>query len=405
MKQQRQFAKVTVTKKAQRSLQGGHPWVYAGEVITAEPTPNGALCDLINEKGTYLGTGFYNDQSLIRVRVLSQNANDQFDEAFWRRRIRYSLDYRRIVMGADFSCCRLIFGEADHFPGWTVDRFRSILVSQIMSLGIEQIKDQLFALLWEEMEKLGEPIEGIYERNDIALRRKEGMSEGTGWAAGFEHPNSTLTQIVENGIRYEVDFGEGQKTGFFLDQKYNRAAAARLAQGRTVLDCCTHTGSFALNAAQAGAKRVIAADISASALASAKRNTQLNGLEAKMEFVQGDVFDLLADEKWKTQGIDYIILDPPAFTKSRKTIHNAYQGYCQINTLAMKMLPRGALLATASCSHFMEDAMFEVMLQEAAQKAKVELRQIEARHQAPDHPILMSVPETRYLKFYLFQIV
>ena len=181
MKQQRQFAKVTVTKKAQRSLQGGHPWVYAGEVITAEPTPNGALCDLINEKGTYLGTGFYNDQSLIRVRVLSQNANDQFDEAFWRRRIRYSLDYRRIVMGTDFGCCRLIFGEADHFPGWTVDRFGSILVSQIMSLGIEQIKDQLFALLWEEMEKLGEPIEGIYERNDIALRRKEGMSEGAGW--------------------------------------------------------------------------------------------------------------------------------------------------------------------------------------------------------------------------------
>ncbi|MCH1941268.1 class I SAM-dependent rRNA methyltransferase [Holdemania massiliensis] len=405
MKQQRQFSKVTVTKKAQRSLQGGHPWVYAGEVITAEPTPNGALCDLVNEKGTYLGTGFYNDQSLIRVRVLSQNANDQFDEAFWRRRIRYSLDYRRIVMGADFSCCRLIFGEADHFPGWTVDRFGSILVSQIMSLGIEQIKDQLFALLWEEMEKLGEPIEGLYERNDIALRRKEGMSEGTGWAAGFKHPDSTLTQIVENGIRYEVDFGEGQKTGFFLDQKYNRAAAARLAQGRTVLDCCTHTGSFALNAAQAGAKRVIAADISASALASAKRNAQLNGLEANMEFVQGDVFDLLADEKWKTQGIDYIILDPPAFTKSRKTIHNAYQGYCQINTLAMKLLPRGALLATASCSHFMEDAMFEVMLQEAAQKAKVELRQIEVRHQAPDHPILMSVPETRYLKFYLFQIV
>lgn len=405
MKQQRQFAKVTVTKKAQRSLQGGHPWVYAGEVITAEPTPNGALCDLINEKGTYLGTGFYNDQSLIRVRVLSQNANDQFDEAFWRRRIRYSLDYRRIVMGADFSCCRLIFGEADHFPGWTVDRFGSILVSQIMSLGIEQIKDQLFALLWEEMEKLGEPIEGIYERNDIALRRKEGMSEGAGWAAGFEHPNSTLAQIVENGIRYEVDFGEGQKTGFFLDQKYNRAAAARLAQGRAVLDCCTHTGSFALNAAKGGAQRVIAADISASALASAKRNAQLNGLEANMEFVQGDVFDLLADEKWKTQGIDYIILDPPAFTKSRKTVHNAYQGYCQINTLAMKLLPRGALLATASCSHFMEDAMFEVMLQEAAQKAKVELRQIEVRHQAPDHPILMSVPETRYLKFYLFQIV
>lgn len=210
---------------------------------------------------------------------------------------------------------------------------------------------------------------------------------------------------MENGIRYEVDFGEGQKTGFFLDQKYNRQAAARLAKGRTVLDCCTHTGSFALNAAKAGAARVIAADISASALASARHNAQLNGLEAAMEFVQADVFDLLADPKWKAQGIDYIILDPPAFTKSRKTIRNAYQGYCQINTLAMKLLPRGGLFATASCSHFMEDAMFEAMLQEAARNAKVELRQIEVRHQAPDHPILMTVPETRYLKFYLFQIV
>ena len=280
-----------------------------------------------------------------------------------------------------------------------------MLVSQIMSLGIERIKDQLFALLWEEMEKRGQTVAGIYERNDIALRKKEGLTESTGWAAGFPHPESPTTQIVENGIRYEGDFGEGQKTGFFLDQKYNRQAAARLAKGRTVLDCCTHTGSFALNAAKAGAARVIAADISASALASARHNAQLNGLEAVMEFVQADVFDLLADPKWKAQGVDYIILDPPAFTKSRKTIRNAYQGYCQINTLAMKLLPRGGLFATASCSHFMEDAMFEAMLQEAARNAKVELRQIEVRHQAPDHPILMTVPETRYLKFYLFQIV
>jgi 23S rRNA (cytosine1962-C5)-methyltransferase len=405
MKQQRQFPTVTVTKKAQRSLQSGHPWVYGGEVVEVKETADGQLCDVVNEKGTYLGTGFYNAQSLIRVRIVSQNANDGFDEAFWRRRIGYSLDYRRIVMGEDFGCCRLIFGEADHFPGWTVDRFGSVLVSQIMSLGIERIKDQLFALLWEEMEKRGQTVAGIYERNDIALRKKEGLREGTGWAAGFPHPESTTTQIVENGIRYEVDFGEGQKTGFFLDQKYNRQAAARLAKGRTVLDCCTHTGSFALNAAKAGAARVIAADISASALASARDNARLNGLEEKLEFVQADVFDLLADPKWKAQGIDYVILDPPAFTKSRKTIRSAYQGYCQINTLAMRLLPRGGLFATASCSHFMEDAMFETMLQEAARNAKVELRQIEVRHQAPDHPILITVPETRYLKFYLFQIV
>lgn len=279
MKQQRQFPTVTVTKKAQRSLQEGHPWVYGGEVIEVKETADGQLCDVVNEKGTYLGTGFYNAQSLIRVRIVSQNANDGFDEAFWRRRIGYSLDYRQIVMGEDFGCCRLIFGEADHFPGWTVDRFGPVLVSQIMSLGIERIKHQLFALLWEEMEKRGQTIAGIYERNDIALRKKEGLTESTGWAAGFPHPESTTTQIVENGIRYEVDFGEGQKTGFFLDQKYNRQAAARLAKGRTVLDCCTHTGSFALNAAKAGAARVIAADISASALASARHNAQLNGLK------------------------------------------------------------------------------------------------------------------------------
>lgn len=407
MKQQRAFPALTVTKKAQRSLQGGHPWVYGDEVLIVDPClSDGQLGDVVNEKGTYLGTGFYNSRSKIRVRIISVNANDQFDEAFYRRRIGYSLDYRRTVMPQDFDCCRLIFGEADHFPGWTVDRFGSILVSQIMCLGLEMIKDQLYRLLWEELEKRGQKIEGIYERSDAALRAKEGLEPVVGWAEGLPHPQRTDTVITENGIQYEVDFAEGQKTGFFLDQKMNRQAAARLACGRRVLDCCTHTGSFALNALKGGALSVTAADISAAALETARRNAELNHLADRLTLVQGDVFELL--EEYRRQPdtpFDFIILDPPAFTKSRRTVPHAYQGYCQINALAMRLLPRGGLLATASCSHFMSGSLFEQMLREAAQKAGVELRLIESRHQSPDHPILLTVPETQYLKFYLFQVV
>lgn len=407
MKQKRAFPALTVTKKAQRSLQAGHPWVYEDEVLFVDSClSDGQLGDVINEKGTYLGTGFYNSRSKIRVRIISVNANDQFDEAFYRRRIGYSLDYRRMVMQKDFDCCRLIFGEADHFPGWTVDRFGSVLVSQIMCLGLENIKDQLYRLLWEELEKRGQKIEGIYERSEAALRAKEGLESVVGWAAGLPHPERTDTVISENGIQYEVDFAEGQKTGFFLDQKFNRQAVARLARGRRVLDCCTHTGSFALNALKGGALSAVAADISAGALEMAWHNAQLNHLEDRLTLVQGDVFELLEDYRSRTDTpFDFIILDPPAFTKSRRTVSHAYQGYCQINALAMRLLPRGGLLATASCSHFMTDSLFEQMLKEAAQKAGVELRLIEVRHQSPDHPILLTVPETQYLKFYLFQVV
>ena len=406
MKTKRAFPRITVNKKAEQSLRSGHPWVYGAEVLEKEPCENGAVADVFSEKGTYLGSGFYNDQSKILVRVLSKNANDAFDEAFFRRRIRYALDYRKTVMGEDFSACRLIFGEADGLPGWTVDRFEDVLVTESLSLGIEVRKHMLFALLQEELGRDGVSIDAIYERNESPLRLKEGLPQGKGYFAlpGLRIEGSGLVEIVENGIRYEVDYVNGQKTGFFLDQKYNRRAAARLAPGKRVLDCFTHTGAFALNCAKAGAASVTAVDVSALALAEVRRNAALNGLD--LTPLQADVFDLLTELTAKRcRDYDYIILDPPAFTKSNATAKNAFNGYKQINRMAMKLLPRGGYLATCSCSHFMYEDQFRRMLLEAAQEADVTLRFIEQRQQGPDHPILPTVPETYYLKFYLLQVL
>ncbi len=406
MKTKRAFPRITVNKKAEQSLRSGHPWVYGAEVLEKEPCENGAVADVFSEKGTYLGSGFYNDQSKILVRVLSKNANDAFDEAFFRRRIRYALDYRKTVMGEDFSACRLIFGEADGLPGWTVDRFDSVLVTESLSLGIEVRKNMLFALLLEELGRDGVSIDAIYERNESPLRLKEGLPQGKGYFAlpGLTMEGSGLVEIVENGIRYEVDYVNGQKTGFFLDQKYNRRAAARLAPGKRVLDCFTHTGAFALNCAKAGAASVTAVDVSALALEEVGRNAALNGLLVTP--LQADIFDLLTELTAKRcRDYDYIILDPPAFTKSNATAKNAFNGYKQINRMAMKLLPRGGYLATCSCSHFMYEDQFRRMLLEAAQEADVTLRFIEQRQQGPDHPILPTVPETYYLKFYLLQVL
>ena len=404
MKADRPYPFVTIDARGAKRAQEGHPWVFDNEITAQEGAlEDGALCDVRSPKGRYLGTGTYNSHSKIRVRMLSQNANDKFDEAFFRRRVQYAWDYRKAVMGPDLSCCRLIFGEADHFPGLTVDRFGDILVAQTLCLGTELRKDWIFPALAEAMEADGETVRGLYQRNDVKLRELEGMEQGKGWypLPGKSLPESTVTQIVENGIRYQVDFENGQKTGFFLDQKYNRAAAARIAPGRTVLDCFTHTGSFGLNCAKAGAKRVVSVDVSESALACARENAALNGLE--VEYQAANVFDLLPN---LTPGeFDYIILDPPAFTKSGKTVKNAQRGYKEINYRAMKALPRGGYLATCSCSHFMTDALFRKMLQSAAADAQVELRLVEARAQGPDHPILWNVPETDYLKFYIFQVV
>ena len=409
MKAQRDYPRFTVTAKGARWVVQGHPWIYAAEVLAEEgAAENGALADAVSEKGKYLGTGFVSRESKIRLRLISRNANDRFDEAFWRRRLQYAWDYRKTVMGEDIACCRLIFGEADGFPGLTVDRFHDLLAAQTLSVGMERLKPLLFPMLVELLRQDGQEIRGLYERNDVAIRSLEGLEQGKGWfpLPGLETPESPVTEICENGIRYEVDVENGQKTGFFLDQKYNRCAVARLAKGRRVLDCFTHTGSFALNAARGGAEHVTAVDISASAIETARRNAVRNGLEGKMDFLTADVFDLLP--KLIEQGghpYDFIILDPPAFTKSRRTVDAAQRGYKEINLRALRLLPRGGYFATASCSHFMEDGLFRRMLREAARDAGVELRQIEARQQAPDHPILWNVPETDYLKFYLFQVV
>ena len=409
MKAERAFPRFIITQKGTRWVEQGHPWIYADEVIREEGIcENGALVDAVSEKGKYLGTGFVSRESKIRIRLLSRNANDRFDEAFWRRRIQYAWDYRKTVMGEDISCCRVIFGEADGFPCLTVDRFSDVLVTQTLSVGMEKIKPMLFPLLVQVLREDGQEIRGIYERNDVAIRALEGMEQNKGWfpLAGESHPESTVTEICENGIYYRVDVENGQKTGFFLDQKYNRLAVARLAGGRRVLDCFTHTGSFALNAAKGGAAHVTAVDVSASAIEMARENARRNGLEEKMDFITADVFDLLPELSAKGKApYDFIILDPPAFTKSRKTVNSAERGYKEINLRALKLLPRGGYFATASCSHFMPSELFVKMLRSAALDAGVELRQIEARQQAPDHPILWNVPETDYLKFYIFQVV
>ncbi|MDE7398370.1 MAG: class I SAM-dependent rRNA methyltransferase [Oscillospiraceae bacterium] len=404
---ERIFPKAIITHKGEKALRGGHPWVYSDEVSqVVGDYENGDLMDVYSAKNRFLGTGFINDHSKIRVRVISRNANDKFDRAFYGRRIRYALEYRKTVMGEDFACCRLIFGEADSFPGFTVDRFGEILVTQVLSLGIERIKEMLYELLVEELNALGVWISAIYERNDVKIRELEGMEQYTGFWSGLRTDLPGVTEIVENGIRYSVDYVNGQKTGFFLDQKYNRRAIRQIAEGRTVLDCFTHTGAFALNAAAAGAKLVNAVDISEDAVEMARANARLNGLEGNMQFTCANVFDLLTD-LYKRNGspYDFIILDPPAFTKSSSTVKNAIRGYKEINLKAMRLLNRGGYLATCSCSHFMTEPLFKQMLHDAAADAEVSLRQIEARQQSPDHPILWNVTETDYLKFFIFQVV
>lgn len=406
----RKYAKFFVTPKGERAARGGHPWVFGEEVTKIEGEyANGDLVDVVTSKGKYLGTGFVNDHSKIRVRIISTNTNDKFDEAFWERRLRYALDYRLTVMGErDFNCCRLIFGEADMFPGLTVDRYNDLLVTQTLSLGIEMRKQMLFELLIKILREMGQEFRGLYERNDVRIRLLEGMEEGKHWFATdlCPEPGAVTTEIVENGIEYTVDVENGQKTGFFLDQKYNRQAIAKIAKGKHVLDCFTHTGSFALNAAKGGAASVTAVDISAEAVHMAEHNAAINDCSDVMHGLQANVFDLLSDLFNKhSREYDFIILDPPAFTKSGSTVKNAIRGYKEINLKAMKLLPRGGYLATCSCSHFMKEELFVKMLQDAAHDANVSLRQIEARQQSPDHPILWQVPETNYLKFYIFQVV
>ncbi len=397
---------MTVSAKAERSLRSGHPWVYADEIRSTQgELTAGGITDVFTLKGSWLGAGIYSAASKIAVRVLTDNANETFSDAFFERRVKYALEYRRTAMGADFNACRLIFGEADGLPGVTVDRFEDVLVTQILSYGMEVRKDILYRALVAQLAELGVGIRGVYERSESPLRAKEGLEPCSGWYEGLPHSGGTSVVISENGVKYTVDFENGQKTGFFLDQKYNRLAVARLAPGKRVLDCFTHTGSFALNCALAGAEHVTAVDVSESAVSLARENARLNGLDGRMDFLAADVFDLLPKLLEERAHYDIVILDPPAFTKSRRTVRSAERGYKEINYRAMRLLPRGGYLATASCSHFMENELFVKMLHSAARDANVKLREVEVRKQAPDHPILWNVPETEYLKFYIFQIV
>lgn len=400
---------VTISKRAELAAKGGHPWIYGSEIKGKdEGIEPGEIVRVLSGKGKFIGSGFYNEHSKITVRIISTNANDRFDDAFWKRRVSYALDYRLQVMRPeDYDNMRIIFGEADQIPGLTVDRFGDVLSVQVLSLGIEKNKDIILNSLIEVLRQHGLPVSCVYERNDVKIRELEGLTQYKGF---FDSPllnpedRKTITHIVENGIHYDVDVENGQKTGFFLDQKFNRLAAGSIARGRHVLDCFTHTGAFALNAARGGAASVTAVDISAEAVAMVKHNAECNYLE--IEAVEADVFEYLTElDRTHNHTYDYIILDPPAFTKSRQTVHEAFRGYKEINYRAMKILPRGGYLATCSCSHFMGEELFIKMLKEAARDAGVILKQIESRQQAPDHPILMSVPETYYLKFFLFQIV
>ena len=401
----RVYKKVWVSKRCENSIRDGHPWIYEGEVEKkSDGIKNGNIVDIISSKDKYLGSGFYNDNSKIRVRLLSRNANDIFDRDFFKRRINYALEYRLMVMKNELNAFRVIYGEADELPGLTVDKFNDILSVQILSLGIDQRRDIILQLLYEVMEEHGFKIKGIYLRNDVDIRIKEGLKEEKGWYdIGLPIPDSSETEIVENNIKYYVDFINGQKTGFFLDQKYNRLLVRYLAFNHHVLDCCTHTGSFAMNAYLGGALSVTACDISSKALSDAKRNFMLNNM--KIDTIKADIFELLkklGDEK--TKKYDMIILDPPPFTKSRKTVCNALKGYEEINYLAMKSLPRGGILVTASCSHFATRELFLDAIHKASIKANVKLKQIAYHDASFDHPILIGVDETAYLKLFVFQV-
>ncbi len=401
MQDDRAFPVIRVTRKQEKNIREGSLWVYADEITEQEEVVNGSIVDVRSEKGRYLGSGIWSAASKIRVRILSDNPNETFSDAFWQRRINYAVDYRKRVMGADFGACRIVHGEADGLPGVTADRYNDVLVTEIQSYGMEMRRDILYRALIERFRKEGTEVK-IYERNEGALRLKEGLPQVQGW---YTEPGEEHVIIEECGIRYDVDIVNGQKTGFFLDQKYNRLTVRGLSRDLKVLDCCTHTGAFALNALYGGAKEVRAMDISASALESARRNAELNGMADRLELVQADVFDYLDQIRESHENFDLIILDPPAFTKNRKSVHNAYHGYLEINTKAMRILKRGGWLVSCSCSHFMREDMFRRMLEEAARSAGVGACIVHAAHASPDHPQRLASDEGEYLKFYVLHIV
>lgn len=391
---------VTLKKGEGRMLKAGGLWIYDNEIAqTDEGIVNGQLVSILDFDGYPLGTGFYNNHSKITIRMMTRDKNTVIDEDFLRRRVEAAWAYRKKTV--DTSSCRLIFGEADFLPGLIVDKFSDVLVVQSLALGIDKMKTDILNFLVETLEKDGVFIRGIFERSDAKVRQQEGMERVKGF---LSQPFDTKVEIIENGVKYMVDVEDGQKTGFFLDQKYNRAAIHKLCQGADVLDCFTHTGSFALNAGIAGAKRVLGIDASQLAVDQATENAKLNGLENVVHFQCEDVFELLPRLEKEGQKFDVIILDPPAFTKSRNSIKNAIKGYREINLRAMKLVKDGGFLATCSCSHFMTPELFTQTIGHAAKNVHKRLRQVEYRTQSPDHPILWAADESYYLKFYIFQV-
>ena len=394
------LAVVTLKKGEGRLLKSGGMWVFDNEIASAMGSfLNGDVVLVRDFDGYPMGKGFINTNSKITVRLLTRDENQKIDEKFLEMRVRDAWEYRKKV--TDTSSCRLIFGEADFLPGLVVDKFADVLVVQSLALGIDRFKLQILELLKNILAEDGIQIRGVYERSDAKVRRQEGMELYKGFI-GEEF--STLVEIEENGVKYQVDVRDGQKTGFFLDQKYNRLAIQKLCKNARVLDCFTHTGSFALNAGIAGASEVTGVDASQLAVDQAAANAKLNGLDGTVKFICEDVFELLPELEERGEKYDVVILDPPAFTKSRNSVKNAVKGYREINLRAMRLVKDGGFLATCSCSHFMTYELFTKTIGQAARSAHKRLRQVEYRTQAPDHPILWAADESYYLKFYIFQV-
>lgn len=395
------FAVVTLKKGEGRILKSGGAWIFDNEISSVMGNFEDGDIVLVHDFDGYpLGRGFINRNSKIRVRMLTRNIDQEIDEVFFRQRLSDAWEYRKKTV--DVSSCRVVFGEADFLPGMVIDKFSDVLVFQALALGIDRYKELLIRLLREILLDDGISIRGVYERSDAKEREKEGLRKVKGFL-GDEF--DTNVEIVENGVRYIVDVKDGQKTGFFLDQKYNRLAIQKLCKDAKVLDCFTHTGSFALNAGIAGAKSVLGVDASDLAVNQATENAALNGLADRVKFISRDVFELLPELEQKGEKYDVVILDPPAFTKSRSSIKNAVKGYREINLRGMKLVKDGGFLATCSCSHFMDYELFTKTIAQAAKNVHVRLKQVEFRTQSPDHPILWSADESYYLKFYIFQVV
>ena len=394
-------AVVRLKKKEGRQLKAGGAWIYDNEIDQVQGEyENGDVVRIEDFDGYPLGKGFINDASKIRVRMMSRRADTVIDTEFLRGRLKDAWEYRKKCV--DTASCRIVFGEADFLPGLVIDKFSDVLVVESLALGIDRMKPEIIKLLTEILEEDGITIRGVYERSDAKVRTKEGMERQKGF---LSEPFDTDVEIIENGVRYLVDVKDGQKTGFFLDQKYNRLAIQKLCKGARVLDCFTHTGSFALNAGIAGAVHVTGVDASELAVEQARKNAQLNGLSEQVKFICEDVFELLPKLVEQGEQYDVVILDPPAFTKSRNSIKNAVKGYREINLRAMKLVKNGGYLATCSCSHFMDYELFTKTIHQAANHVHKRLRQVEFRTQAPDHPILWAAEESYYLKFYIFQVV